>query len=66
MIGTVKKVIAERGFGFITTADGKDYFFHRSGLLPSLDFDHLVGGERVSFEIEPSPKGPRATQVARA
>ncbi len=66
MMGTVKKVIAERGFGFITTADGKDYFFHRSGLLPSLDFDKLIGGERVSFEIEPSPKGPRATQVARA
>jgi CspA family cold shock protein len=66
MMETVRKVVAERGFGFITTADGKDYFFHRRGLLPSLDFDKLVGGERVSFEIEPSPKGPRATQVARA
>jgi len=30
----------------------------------SLDFDRLVGGERVSFEIETSPKGPRAIQVS--
>ena len=58
MMGTVKKVVAERGFGFITTADGKDYFVHRSGLLSSLDFDTLIGGERVSFEIEPSPRDP--------
>ena len=32
----------------------------------SLDFDRLVGGERVSFEIETSPKGPRAIQVTEA
>ena len=64
--GTIKKVIADRGFGFITAEDGKDYFFHRGGLQPSLDFDRLTGGERVTFEIESSPKGPRATQVAAA
>ncbi len=64
--GTVKKVIADRGFGFITAEDGKEYFFHRGGLQASLDFDRLVGGERVSFEIEQSPKGPRAVQVAAA
>jgi CspA family cold shock protein len=64
--GTIKKVVAERGFGFITAEDGKEYFFHRSGLQTSLDFDRLAGGERVSFEVEQSPKGPRATQVAAA
>ena len=46
--------------------DGKDYFFHRSGLEPSLDFDQLAGGEWVTFEIESSPKGPRATRVRSA
>jgi CspA family cold shock protein len=61
--GTVKKVVADRGFGFITAEDGKDYFFHRDGLDRSLDFDRLAGGERVSFEIESSPRGPRATRV---
>src|SRR5215216_2477214 len=37
--GTVKKLVSERGFGFITAEDGKEYFFHRSALAPSLDFD---------------------------
>ena len=64
--GTVKKVIAERGFGFIAAEDGKEYFFHRGGLDSSLDFDRLVGGERVAFEVEASPKGPRAVNVSAA
>ena len=64
--GTVKKVVAERGFGFIVAEDAKEYFFHRGGLDSSLDFDRLTGGERVMFEIETSPKGPRATQVRSA
>jgi len=54
----------DRGFGFIAAEDGKEYFFHRGGLQAPLDFDRLVGGERVSFEIETSPKGPRAIQVS--
>ena len=64
--GTIKKVVADRGFGFITADDGKDYFFHRSGLDPSLDFDRLSGGEKVEFEIESSPKGPRAAKIRAA
>jgi len=64
--GTVKKVIADRGFGFIAAEDGKEYFFHRGGVQAPLDFDRLVGGERVSFEVETSPKCPRASQVAAA
>jgi CspA family cold shock protein len=61
--GTIKKVVADRGFGFITADDEKDYFFHRNALDSSLDFDRLVGGEKVEFEIEQSPKGPRAGRV---
>ena len=64
--GTIKKVVAERGFGFITAADTKEYFFHRNSLDSSLDFDRLVGGEKVEFEIEQSPKGPRANRVQKA
>lgn len=64
--GTVKKVVSDRGFGFITADDGKDYFFHRDGLDRSLDFDRLAGGEKVTFEIENSPRGPRAAKVAAA
>ncbi len=64
--GTIKKVVADRGFGFIVADDEKEYFFHRSGVEASLDFDRLVGGERVEFEIEASPKGPRAARVRAA
>jgi CspA family cold shock protein len=64
--GTIKKVVADRGFGFITATDEKEYFFHRNSLESSLDFDRLVGGEKVEFEIEDSPKGPRANRVRSA
>jgi cold shock protein len=64
--GTIKKVVADRGFGFITATDEKEYFFHRNSLDTSLDFDRLNGGEKVEFEIEQSPKGPRANRVHAA
>ena len=64
--GTIKKVVADRGFGFITAEDTKEYFFHRGALDTSLDFDRLNGGEKVSFEVEEGPKGPRATHVRAA
>jgi cold shock protein len=64
--GTIKKVVSERGFGFIAAPDGKEYFFHRNGLESSLDFDRLTGGESVEFEVEQSPKGPRASRVRSA
>jgi len=64
--GTIKKVVSDRGFGFITADDGKDYFFHRNGLTASLDFDRLIGGEKVEFDLEESPKGPRAKNVQAA
>jgi CspA family cold shock protein len=64
--GTIKRVVAERGFGFIATDDEKEYFFHRSGLDSSLDFDRLAEGEKVEFEIEQTPKGLRAKTVRAA
>jgi cold shock protein len=64
--GTIKKVVADRGFGFITADDAKEYFFHRNSLDSSIDFDRLNGGEKVEFEIEQSPKGPRANRVRSA
>jgi CspA family cold shock protein len=63
--GTVKKV-SDRGFGFIAADDGQEYFFHRSGVDSTLDFDRLRGGEAVLFEVESSPRGPRAHRVRAA
>ncbi|HUZ47015.1 MAG TPA: cold shock domain-containing protein [Terriglobia bacterium] len=62
MQGTIKKVIRDRGFGFIRSAEGKEIFFHRSS-LGELNFDVLQEGQAVEFEIENGPKGPRAVAV---
>lgn len=64
--GTIKKVVSDRGFGFIAAEDGREYFFHRDGLESSLNFDQLTGGEKVTFSIEASQKGPRAQRVRLA
>jgi CspA family cold shock protein len=64
--GTIKNVASDRGFGFIAAEDGQEYFFHRSSVDSTLDFDRLSGGESVTFEVEASPKGPRAGQVRAA
>jgi CspA family cold shock protein len=64
--GTIKRVIADRGFGFISADDEKEYFFHRGALDASMEFERLVGGEKVEFDVESSPKGPRAANVRPA
>ena len=66
MTGTVKKLVAERGFGFIAAEDGEEYFFHRSGIDRSMTFENITAGERVSFDVERSDKGPRAAHVRSA
>lgn len=62
MKGKIKRLIKERGFGFITTEDGKEVFFHRSA-LEGENFDALEEGANVEFDLEEGPKGPRATNV---
>ncbi len=64
--GTIKRIVGDRGFGFILAEDQKEYFFHRDALEAGLDFDRLTGGEHVEFAIEQSPKGLRANQVRKA
>src|SRR5207253_1770125 len=41
--GTIKKLVSDRGFGFIAAEDGKEYFFHRTGLDSSINFDSPAG-----------------------
>lgn len=66
MKGTIKTIIADKHFGFITPEDGtKDVFFHESG-LQGLQFSELKSGDVVSFDVEQSEKGPRAVNVVRA
>ena len=62
MQGTIKRVVRERGFGFILASDGKEVFFHRSG-LQQMDFEGLQEGTSVEFDVERAEKGLRATNV---
>lgn len=62
MKGKIKRLIKERGFGFITTEDGKEVFFHRSA-LEGENFDALEEDASVEFDLEEGPKGPRAINV---
>ena len=60
--GVIKRLVRDRGFGFIRDDNGQEWFFHRSDVQDG-SFDGLNEGERVSFEEEPSAKGPRAGNV---
>ena len=63
--GKIKKLVRDRGFGFISDTDGREVFFHQSGLKEG-QFDSLKEEQAVEFEIEDSPKGPRAISVSLA
>jgi cold shock protein len=61
--GKVKWFNADKGFGFITPADGgKDIFVHHTAIVGS-GFKSLAEGAQVSYEAEQAPKGPAATKV---
>jgi len=65
MKGTINKIM-ERGFGFITPADGgKDIFFHSNSLV-GVQFNELREGDTVTFETETNEKGLNAVNVQRA
>ena len=61
--GTVKWFNDKKGFGFITSNDGSDYFVHHSGIVGN-GFKSLAEGQKVQFKVETSDKGPRAVQVS--
>ena len=62
MRGTIKRLIRDRGFGFIRSSDGQEVFFHSSS-LQQMNFDSLKEGDTVEFEVERGEKGLRATNV---
>lgn len=61
MFGTIKKIVKDKGFGFIVPDDGNDeVFFHRSRLAPKVEFDDLREGDEVEFQVTKGEKGPQA------
>jgi cold shock CspA family protein len=69
MNGTIARIMSDKRFGFIKGEDNKDYFFHATdlnGFWEDLVQD-VDGGRKivVTFDVVPSPKGPRAGNVVR-
>jgi len=62
--GTVKWFNESKGFGFITSEDGSDVFVHYSS-IQSNGFKSLAEGDKVTFDVESGPKGPKAINVVR-
>ena len=59
--GKIKR-ITDKGFGFIATSEGTEYFFHQSACADTR-FDELRAGQAVTFTVGQGPKGPRAENV---
>ncbi|MET0152907.1 MAG: cold shock domain-containing protein [Candidatus Binatia bacterium] len=61
MTGRIKKILRDKGFGFVQPDDGSDdVFFHRSRLGPKTQFEDLREGDEVQFQVRPGEKGPQA------
>ena len=61
--GTIKRIVSEKGFGFVADDSGQEYFFHQSACQ---SFDSLREGQSVTFQTGQGPKGPRAENVREA
>ena len=61
--GSIKKLVVEKGFGFIA-GDNQELFFHRSAVIEG-SFDSLSQGQQVEYQVDTSDrgKGPRAKDV---
>ncbi len=60
--GKIKKLIRDRGFGFISDSDGREVFFHKSSLVETT-FESLNSDDELEFEVEKTDKGPCAVNV---
>lgn len=61
--GKIRKVVSDRGFGFIEQQGGPNVFFHHS-VVENRGFESLTDGQEVEFEFVQGDKGPKATSVA--
>lgn len=61
--GIVKFFDNKKGFGFISSDEGIDYFVHYTYIKSDDDYKRLAEGDRVRFEVEDAPRGPSAIKV---
>jgi cold shock protein len=60
--GIIRRLLEQRGFGFIQSEDGRSVFFHRSEVL-HVPFQALAEGQAVEFAVEETSQGPKARRV---
>jgi CspA family cold shock protein len=60
--GAVKWFNEKKGYGFIQQDGGQDLFVHYTAITGD-GFKTLAEGQRVRFEVEETPKGPKAKNV---
>lgn len=63
--GIVKFFDNKKGYGFIKSDAGGDYFVHFTSIISDEDYKKLDEGDRVSFVIEDAPRGPSAINVRK-
>jgi CspA family cold shock protein len=63
--GTIKRLVRDKGFGFVAASNGTEYFFHQSACT-GVSFDQLREGDTVTFTTGQGPKGPRAENISPA
>jgi len=61
--GTIKRVIRDRGFGFIQPEGATEEIFFHSTSVEQPTFDELNEGEKVEFQTEPDPRQPRRSRA---
>ena len=62
--GKIKRLMRERGFGFITAEDGREIFFHQSE-LQNTSFSDLQEEDQLEFDVVKGDKGPKAENVRK-
>lgn len=65
MEGTVKWFNAQKGYGFLSTSEGKDVFVHFSAIQNEEGYKTLTEGQAVEFDVVEGAKGPQASNVIK-
>ena len=63
--GIVKFFDNKKGYGFIKSFEGNDYFVHYTSIISDEEYKKLNEGDKVTFDTEDAPRGPSATNVKK-
>jgi len=64
-VGTITRLVRDRGFGFIKTEGMAEEVFFHSSSVESPTFDELSEGQQVEFQTEPDPRQPNRSRAVR-